>query len=89
MSRLRRPKWMRTEIRKARRRTRFQYVEEAIPLWERPCGCVGSEHYLPTGIMVYLHSSLPGARNENDAAECRMCHATFRLAEVLSKAVRG
>ena len=75
---------VRREIRNARRRTRFTYVVDAIPLYDRPCGCLGSSHYLPMGITAYQYSSLPAASRDDDLAECKLCLAVWRQGDVLT-----
>jgi len=71
----------RDEIKRARRRVRFRFVEAAIPLYERPCGCPNS-NYLPDGIRCYQYSTLaPGVRFE-DLCECFQCGAVWCWGDV-------
>lgn len=67
-------------LKNARRRTRFKWVEEAIPMYPKPCGCTGGDedgrlnHYIPNGVMAYSYG---WPWPEMDLAECRLCGAVW------------
>lgn len=69
----------RYEARLAKKRKQFRYVEEGIPLYERPCGCPNG-NYIPNGVLGYQYSSL--VRTDNDLTECRQCGAVWTAFDI-------
>jgi hypothetical protein len=53
---------------------------EAVPLYERPCGCEPeSWRYLPTGIVVYVRNY---PSHHDTLIECRMCGAVWTVRDL-------
>jgi hypothetical protein len=53
-----------------------------VTLYEKPCGCFGSYHYLPLGCLLYTYGEYPSSLD--DLFECRECGAVWTLRDVRS-----
>ena len=69
------------EQRRCLRRKRFVATSDGCPVYERPCGCPGT-NYIPDGIRHWTHSERFDVRHPGDVVECLRCGATWSLDDI-------